>query len=191
MTDGQARREAILWAQAEIARRPVYLDTETTGLKDFDEIVEVCILDSDARVLLESLVKPHGRISVEAASLHGITPGMVRDAPTWPEIWPAVEAALAGRRVEIYNADFDLRLMQQSHGKYGLSWPAQAVNPSCLMKLYAQFRGEWNYRARAYRWHSLEAAGQQCHLPLPNTHRAKDDALLAHAVLQYMAAAQR
>jgi len=187
MASVQVRREAILRAQAELARRPLYLDTETTGLKEADEIVEICVLDSDGRVLLDSLVKPKGRISADAARVHGITDDRVRDAPMWPEVWPSVEVALAGQRVEIYNADFDARMMRQSHRKYGLSWPTQAVNFACVMKLYAQFQGEWNYRTRSYRWHSLEVAGQQCHLPLPNTHRAKEDALLARAVLHYMA----
>jgi DNA polymerase-3 subunit epsilon len=187
MPDARARREAILRALAELARKPVYLDTETTGLEDADEIVEICILDVDGRVVLDSLVKPKGGISAEAGKVHGITQDTVRDAPTWLEVWPGVEATLAGQRVEIYNADFDVRMMRQSHMKYGLPWPTQAVNFACIMKLYAQFHGEWNYRTGSYRWHSLEVAGQQCHLPLPNTHRAKEDALLARAVLHYMA----
>jgi DNA polymerase-3 subunit epsilon len=191
MAGAQARKEAILLARAEIARGPVYLDTETTGLENYDEIVEICVLDSDGQVLLDSLVKPSGRISVSAGRLHGITHEMVKNAPTWPEMWPRVEAALAGRRVEIYNADFDLRLMRQSHQKYGLPWPARVLNSACVMKLYAQFRGEWNFRAGSYRWHSLENAGWQCGLSLSSAHRAKEDALLARAVLHHMAEAQR
>jgi hypothetical protein len=36
------------------------------------------------------------------------------------------------------------------------------------------------------KWQSLDAAGRQCRLPLTNTHRAKDDTLLARAVFEYM-----
>ena len=56
------------------------------------------------------------------------------------------------------------------------------------MKLYAQFRGDWNPRARDYRWYSLDDARWQCGLELPNAHRACADTLLARAVLQFIAA---
>jgi hypothetical protein len=52
------------------------------------------------------------------------------------------------------------------------------------MKLYADFIG-------SRRWQRLEEAGRQCRLELPNSHRAKDDTLLARAVFQYMVAAGR
>jgi uncharacterized protein YprB with RNaseH-like and TPR domain len=44
MNRDQARREAILVAQQKIARDPLYLDTETTGLGPFDEVVELSII---------------------------------------------------------------------------------------------------------------------------------------------------
>ena len=183
----QDRREAIAKAQIELKRRPIYLDTETTGLKEYDQIVEIGVIDSDGTVLLESLVRPTGKIPADVTLIHGITDELVKSAPVWPEIWPQVEAILTERRVAIYNADFDLRLMQQSHRAHGLLWSAP-VNPLCIMKLYAQFRGDWNSRTRAFRWYSLEDARWQCHLVLPNSHRARADALLARAVLEYIAA---
>jgi hypothetical protein len=56
------------------------------------------------------------------------------------------------------------------------------------MKLYAQFRGDWNSRMGNYRWHSLDDARAHCGLDLPNAHRAQADTLLARAVLHYVAA---
>jgi DNA polymerase III subunit epsilon len=187
MTREQARREAIAAAQITVNRRPVYLDTETTGLNAADQIVEICLIDSDGRTLLESLVKPTGRIPIEATRVHGITPAMVATAPTWREVWPQVESALTGRPLGIFNAEYDLRLMQQSHRAHGLDWPRLACMPFCIMKLYAQFHGEWDARRGSYRWQSLENARLQCRLDLPNAHRARADALLARAVLNYLA----
>ncbi|MDP2626098.1 MAG: 3'-5' exonuclease, partial [Candidatus Rokubacteria bacterium] len=94
-----ARHEAVLEAGRILAEHPVYLDTETTGLDPGDQIVEICVLDHDGSVLVDSLVKSACRISPGAAAVHGITEGAVRDAPMWPEVWPAVEAALRGRLV--------------------------------------------------------------------------------------------
>ena len=183
----QARREAIAKAQIEVRKQPVYLDTETTGLNPTDQIVEICLIDSDGSSLFESLVKPTGRIPHDATRVHGITEAMVANAPTWPEIWPQVNATLAGRQLGIYNEEYDLRLMRQSHRVHRLEWPTPEFTSFCIMKLYAQFRGEWDARRGNYRWHSLENARMQCRLDLPNAHRARADALLARAVLQYMA----
>jgi hypothetical protein len=98
-----------------------------------------------------------------------------------------LEAALTGRRIAIYNAEFDLRLMQQSHQKNKLEWTLNTSRPFCLMLLYAQFYGQRGTRAGQYRWQKLEDAGRRCHSSLPNSHRAKADAELARAVLHYMA----
>lgn len=182
------RRQVIQEAQIELRRQPLYLDTETTGLEGTDEIVEICLLDHDGTVLVESFVKPKRRIPPDVVRIHGITNEMVKGAPAWPEVWEQVAARLGGKHVIIYNADFDVRLMQQSHAKYGMPWNLPADPFCCAMKLYARFYGEWNYRYGNYRWHSLEAAAQQCGIPLPpQVHRAREDAELARQVVQYMA----
>ncbi len=184
----QARQEAIQVARAEIELEPVYLDTETTGLESNDEIVDICILDHDGAVLVDSLVNPMRKMPREAMRIHGITDEMVKDAPTWADIWPEVETVLAGRRVAIYNAEFDVRMMHQSHQKHQMRWRLRDTSYLCIMKLYAQFCGEWNYSFGSWRWQKLEVAGQQCRIALPNAHRARADALLAREVLLYMAA---
>lgn len=191
MDHTQDRKLAILTAQTEVLLRPVYLDTETTGLDSSDQVVDICIVDDDGTVLVDSLVKPKGVIPADVIRIHGITNEMVKDAPAWPEIWPEVEAALAGRRVAIYNAEFDVRMMRQSHRKYRLPWQLGETSFVCVMKLYAQFRGEWNPYYGSYRWQKLEQAGKQCRIALPNAHRAQADAQLARAVLHYMAERKR
>ena len=187
MSREQDRRAAIAQAQIELNKKLIYLDTETTGLNDLDQIVEICLLDHDGSLAFQSLVKPTVQIPAEATRIHHLTDALVSTAPTWPEVWQQVEAILTTRRIAIYNAEYDLRLMRQSHRAYGLAW-STPVNHFCVMKLYAQFRGEWNSRTRNYRWHSLDDARWQCSLDLPNAHRAHADTLLARAVLHYVAA---
>ena len=182
-----ARHEAVLEAGRILAEHPVYLDTETTGLDAGDQIVEICVLDHDGSVLVDSLVKSACRISPGAAAVHGITEGAVRDAPMWPEVWPAVEAALRGRLVAIYNAPFDLRMIEQSHRAHGLAGWRPRSDARCLMELYARFRGDWSGRRGGYRWHRLEDAGWQCGIEQKQAHRARADAWLASAVLHHVA----
>ena len=187
MTREQDRRAAIAKAQIELKKQPIYLDTETTGLKNADQIVEICLLEHDGTVLFESLVKPTVKIPPDAVRVHHITDALVAAAPTWLELWPQLEPLLAQRRIAIYNADYDLRLMQQSHRAHRLEWTLP-VSSFCIMKLYAQYRGDWNSRSGSYRWYSLEDARYQCGLDLPNAHRARADTLLSRALLLWLAA---
>ena len=105
---------------------------------------------------------------------------MVQDAPTWVEVWPKVKNILQGRFIGIYNADFDLRMMYQSHAAHGLSYSSNMFFPFCIMRLYSQYRN-------IGRWISLERAGLECGIPLPNSHRSLADTLLARELLHYMA----
>lgn len=180
------RIEASKIAQDMLSINPLFLDTETTGLNDFSEIVEICIVDHNGSILFESLVKPTRSIPIDAMRIHGISDPMVQNAPSWVQVWGDIKSILDGRQVGIYNADFDLRMLRQSNAKYNLKWEIE-TSFFCIMKLFAQFYGSWNNARSSYRWHSLEAAGRHCRIPLPNTHRAKDDTLLARSVLLHMA----
>lgn len=190
MNHASARKDAVARAQQYLAQEPIYLDTETTGVRSTAEIIEISIVDHNGESIFDSLVRPRHPIPSDATQIHHITNAMVVDAPTWDTIWPQLEVLLAGRTIGIFNADFDLRLLRQSHQHAGLVWPEPVLDAFCIMNLYAQFYGEWDNYRQSYRWQSLDKAQRYCKIPLRNTHRAKDDALLARAVLQYMAAAQ-
>lgn len=77
-------------------------------------------------------------------------------------------------------------MMQQSHARYRLPWK-ENLNTFDLLKLYAEYRGEWDPRRRSYRYHSLANAGRQCNITLPNAHRTTADTLLTRALLHYLA----
>lgn len=174
-------------AQELLAQDPVFLDTETTGIGPKDEVIEICVLDSDGEILVDTLVKPLGKIHPEAVRHHGITETMLAGAPSWPAIWPEVEASVGVGRVAIYNAEFDVRMMRQSHQKHGMKWTLDDDRFDCIMYLYAEFYGDWDRRRESFRWQKLEAAARQSGILLRNTHRARDDALLTRAVLRFMA----
>jgi DNA polymerase-3 subunit epsilon len=181
------RQDAIHVARMTIESKPLYLDTETTGLGNRDEIVEISVLDHDGSVLFDSLVHPTRKISPDAIAVHGITNDRVKDAPRWSEVWPEIETIFHNRTIAIYNADFDIRMIRQTHQMYQIPGTKIPRDYFCIMLLYAQFHGAWNHARRSFRWQSLENAGMQCRIPLSNTHRAKDDAALARAVLHYIA----
>ncbi|MEW5872540.1 MAG: 3'-5' exonuclease [Chloroflexota bacterium] len=160
--------------------RPIFMDTETTGLHNSAEIVEICLIDHAGEVLLDALVRPRRPIPLDTMRIHGITNEMVAQSPTWLQIWPQVEELLRNRLVGMYNAEFDQRMLQQSHLANGLPWRTPTWQVFDIMKMYTDFSGAW-------KWQKLEDAGRQCRIPLPNSHRAKDDTLLTRALFEHMA----
>lgn len=175
-----SRKSAILKAREYLAVRPVFLDTETTGLDPSAEIVEISVVDQDGKIILDTLVKPTRQIPADAIRIHGITDEMVKNAPTWPEVWTNVTQAVTGRYIGIYNADFDLRMVRQSHLVYGINGGLQTARIFDVMKLYADFIG-------STRWVTLDVACRRSGIPIPNTHRAREDTLLLRALLVHIA----
>ena len=182
------RTRAISFAQEKLKLLPVYLDTETTGIDKKSEIIEICIVDNDDQVLYQSLVKPTTSIPSDVTRIHGITNDMVTYAPNWLRVWPVVQEFLIGKHVGVYNADFDIRMIQQTNTRYGLPSGISAFsNYFCIMKLFAQYYGDWDRSRGSYRWQSLDFAGKHCRIPIANSHRAVDDTRLARAVLHCIA----
>jgi len=176
---------------AEIAlsilrKNPVYLDTETTGLDKNAEIVEIAVVDDTGQILINRLIRPTQPIPPVVSNLHGITDEMVAGAISWPALWPTVRGLLLGKTIGIYNAEFDVRIMRQSLERYRLPW-RESLATSDILSLYSEYRGEWDPTRRALRRFRLEDAGRAFRIPLPNTHRAADDALLARALLRRIA----
>jgi DNA polymerase III epsilon subunit-like protein len=182
----QRRTQAVTFAKEYLGKQPLYLDTETTGLDSSAEIIEISILDYNGAVLLDSLIKPLNPIPADATKIHHITNEMVQSAPTWPVLWPTIRSLLVGSLIGIYNADFDMKMLQQTHHKYQLPWRDSFQN-FCIMKLFSQFIGQWDPNRRSYRYFRLEQAGQTCKINIPNSHRAIDDTKLARAVHLCMA----
>lgn len=166
---------------------PIFIDTETTGFSPNDVVIEIGVVNMAGETLFESLFKPPIPIPDGAIAVHGITDAMVADAPTWKDTWPELRDILEGRFVGMYNADFDLRMMKQTHERYWMDWPMDDRRFFCMMKLFAAFYGQSSARGRGFRLHKLEAAGAACRIPLANSHRAVDDACLTAAVFRYLA----
>ena len=86
------------------------LDSETTGLKPPVGFVEIAIVDSDAKTLFESTVKPGCPIEPGATRIHGHTTRSLAGSPPFWKVYPELLEALWGRRVIVYNAPYDRRV---------------------------------------------------------------------------------
>lgn len=166
----------------------VILDTETTGLYHGSEIVQIAILDFMGDILLDTLVQPKNVIPVDAMNIHGITNEMVKGQPTWPDIRETVYELIKSRDVIVYNADYDLSMLQSCDYVYGMNdigWQ-NITRWHCAMKMYAEFWGDWNDYRQSYRWQKLVAACRQQKVNVEDLHSALGDCKATFSLLTKM-----
>lgn len=174
-------------ARQIMALNPIFLDTETTGFGQDDVVIEIGVVDMHGGSLFESLVNPGMSIPKESSEIHNITDSMVESSPLWKDIWGDIEQVLRGRVIGMYNAEFDLRLIKQTHSHHWMTWELNEKKAFCVMKQFAAFYGEWSSGKSGFRYHKLENAGRMCGIALPNSHRAVDDARLTAELFNYIA----
>lgn len=167
----------------------VIVDTETTGLEGDVRVCQIAVVDKAGAVLLDTLMQPGIPIPADATAIHGITDAMVADAPTWSDVEPRLRAALTGRRVLIYNAEYDAfalaNTMVQAGVRPGIGlWDHLGADgqPQCVMEAYAVFVGEWSSYHGNYRWQKLPDANVNA-----PAHSALGDCLRTLHVLREMA----
>lgn len=178
--DNTDRAQAMKWARAQLAKPGLLiLDTETTGLHDTAEIVQIAIITASEQVLLDTLVRPTRPIPRDAERIHHISNSRVESAPTFADLMPRLRELLSGKDVVIYNAVYDTRLMEQSAAACGLSYevPIFSGEYACAMEMYAQWVGDWSDYWGNYRYQRLPGGD----------HSALGDARACLAVLRRMA----
>jgi DNA polymerase-3 subunit epsilon len=179
------RDVVIDWARDLLVQKNfVILDTETTGAGTTDEIVQIGIIDADGIGLVDSLVKPEKtrRMPPKAQEVHGISMKMLKNAPTFFEIFPGILNAIGDKWVICYNDSFDIRLIEQTASKYDFSSRGYQVDmrSKCAMSAYSQFIGAIG-KYSDYAWQRLprrEAID----------HRAIDDCYLTLDLIKEIAA---
>lgn len=181
------QQEVVRWAQDLMRRDNFYvLDTETTGVGKGDEVVQIGVVDKQANIVMNQLVKPTRSIPIGASDVHGIYDEDVDDAPTFREIYIDLSKLLAGQILVAYNMDFDWRMLTQSSGKYRLP-NIRTGKRECAMRQYAKFNGKWNSQRRSYTWHKLGSAVAQEGLIVENAHDAVGDVLMTLALIHKIA----
>lgn len=166
----------------------LFLDTETTGLRVNDEIVEISIINHKKQVLFNSLIKPVNPIPDDAIAIHGITNEMVANAPTWAEVHEEVSRIVKSAPLVIFNAEFDMQMMAQTAALHGLPPITADKGLHCALWLYAAYFGEWKPEDGRYRRQSLQRALEHEKIAIDApAHRALGDTLRTHALIESMA----
>lgn len=148
------------WARSVLADpRAVIFDSETTGLKDpyFVEVAVVEVTTGD--VLFQTRLNPEASIERDATEVHGMRRRELQGEPLFTQIMPKFAAALEGRRVVVYNADYDLSVMKnelwRAKEDRSTEWKRLLVDAAVLQSLTAECamlqHSAWSGRFSSYR----------------------------------------
>jgi hypothetical protein len=154
--------ELLLPMKDEQASPTVYMAIRTTsGFPPYGEILEVGIMDDEARVLLDSFVKPHWFTEWPGGfQVHGITPEQVADSPQIFELRGHIRDLVSQRNVVTWNLPSDRR----SPGMLDLLSPAQDVH--CVMSELA--KAWYDGKTRRPRWPTFMDAAHRVGYPVPS-----------------------
>ena len=173
--------------------KPVFLDTETTGLGGDAEIIDLAIVNYDGEILFNRLIKPLRPISPEATNIHHITNEMVNDCDYLGAYSGKIKKCLDGRVIIAYNAAYDIRMIAQSWELQNLRWSPSWLGALDAMQLYAEFYGDFDpkwqkWAWQKWAWQKLGAAARQCGVPCPEGefHRSLPDTLVTREIMLYM-----
>ncbi|WP_080975512.1 exonuclease domain-containing protein [Moraxella canis] len=150
----------------------LFLDTETTGLDEQAQIIQLAIVDEDGDVIVNTYLDSDAAISPEAYRVHRIGKKQIKGYPYFRDIEASIQRLLCDRKVGMYNADFDMRMMRQS-----ATICLQVFESVCVMEMAKAHFGE-------EKWLSLVNACKRLDIKLDNAHDAFADALATAKVYE-------
>ena len=160
--------------------RPIFYDTETTGINfERDRVIELAAYDPINEKTFCHLINPQMPIPKEASAIHGITDEMVKTSPLFGDIAEDFIAFCGDDSVLIaHNNDaFDIRFLRSSFALSSLEMPNWRFIDSL----------KW---ARRYRRdlprHGLQALREHFKIPANQAHRALDDVIILEKVFRQM-----
>jgi DNA polymerase III subunit epsilon len=158
-------------------------DIETTGLTLHSEsIVEIAVVHVNEHGAItgswDTLLRPSG--SVGPTGIHGITQGMVRDAPKFGEVAEHLYDLFAGRVAVAHNLPaFDGRFLTAHFSEVGISAPA-IKSGVCTLK-YAR-------RQLPTSTHRLDVCCEYVGIELSDAHQALADTVATAKLLGHFIA---
>ena len=174
--------------KAFMSLKPIFFDTETTGIGNTDQVIELTIIDFDGTVLFDNLMKPTCPISQGAQATHGINMEQLQDQPGFSYYFSTIQKLFAGRFVCGYNVDYDIRMLHQTAGVQ--DHPKNFLNfmgVFDVMLPYAHFYGDISSFGTP-KWQKLGAACQQMNIvPDGALHRSRADTDLTRRLALRMA----
>lgn len=160
--------------------RPIFYDTETTGVRpEKDRIIEIAAFDPVNNLTFEMLVNPQCPIPKEATAIHNISDEMVQNAPTFQEVGARFADFCQGDVVLIaHNNDgFDCHFLKAEFNRNSLELPN--------WKYFDTLKWARRYLRNLPR-HTLQGLREFYQIAANTAHRALDDVIILHQVFKAM-----
>ena len=103
----------------------IFFDIESTGLNVMrDRILQIAFIkfpkDGGEPIELEMMINPGIPISEEAMNVHGITPDMLRNKPSFKDVAEKMFQFIGTADLSGYNSDrFDIPMLMEEFNRYG------------------------------------------------------------------------
>ncbi len=120
----------------------VFFDIESTGLNVIrDRIVQIALMKytkSQSEPLeMELLINPGMPISEESMAIHGITPEMLKNKPTFAQVGQQIYDFIGDADVAGYNSDrFDVPMLMEEFARIGLDFDIGTRNLIDVQKIF-------------------------------------------------------
>jgi DNA polymerase-3 subunit epsilon len=163
-----------------MTRRPIYYDTETTGLKrDSDRIIEIAAYDAFHKTSFSTLVNPEMKIPAESTNITNITDEMVKNAPMFKEVATEFVKFCEGDVVLIAhnNDNFDKHFLEAEFNRVGITLPKYPYIDT--LKWAKKYRPDLPK-------YSLQYLREIYLVESNNAHRALDDVMVMKEVFEKM-----
>ncbi|HSX13794.1 MAG TPA: DUF3820 family protein [Chlamydiales bacterium] len=163
-----------------MAKRFIYYDTETTGVKaGKDRVIEIAAYDPTEDRTFCSLVNPECPIPKEVTNITNITDEMVKDAPLVKEVLQSLIEFCSGDVVLVAhnNDSFDKLFLEGEFKRCEMTMPSWLFVDS--------LRWSRKYRPDLPR-HGLQALREVYGIPANQAHRALDDVIVLEKIFKTM-----
>ncbi len=98
----------------------VIIDTETTGLTDEDEVVELAVVSMDGETIYHSYYYPDIEVNPQASKVNHLTKEGLKGNPKLDnEEWEKIKKAIDNKPIMGHNIGFDKRMIVQTMAKTG------------------------------------------------------------------------
>jgi len=154
----------------------IVLDTETTGLRPgADRVIELAgvrLRGNEIVDTFETLVNPSRRIPPFITKFTGISPEMVKDAPTAKEVMPDFLRFIEGATIVGHNVSFDSNFLSYEAHLLGQVFPTDDLDTIMLARRLCP----------GLKRFKLDALAAHLNISTHNRHRAMGDATVTAAI---------
>ncbi|MDA0237687.1 MAG: exonuclease domain-containing protein, partial [Proteobacteria bacterium] len=158
----------------------VFLDLETTGaMTDTDRITEIGLIsvkNGEYQDEWQTLINPQKKIPFNIQMITGINDEMVKNAPTFSDIYESLFARLDGKILVAHNVRFDYAFLRNEFKSNGIKYSPSLL---CTVKLSRLLYPE-------ERKHGLDSIIKRLSLVCGTRHRAMTDTRAIWGFAQYV-----